>query len=474
MAITGCQIRGRWLAALVLLLLAACSSEIRPDLKRLYQLNDDAEQPPVIIVPGILGSRLARTDNGEEVWPGPLRKLLFSDYQTLRLHIDSRHPAPETGLQQVTGITDQVAGQDFYGSIIDILHTAAGYAQGQPGVPARQGERRYYVFAYDWRQDNQRSAVKLGELIEQIRRDYRNPQLRVDIIAHSMGGLITRYYLRYGSLDVLERNDFPVTLEGARKVRRVVLLGTPSMGSVNAVRSFIRGFDVGLTKVPTEVLATFPSVYQLFPHALVDWIVSENGTALERDIYSRRIWERFQWSVFNPKVQRNIRQRVLDNGGDAAAAAAYLQRLQDFFGRQLERARRFSWSLTVPLPQVPYEMVVFGGDCSLTPARILVEKTSSDFAVRLWPDEVKNRVPGVDYNRLMLEPGDSTVTKASLLGRVTLDPSVPRHQYSFFPARYPVFVCEDHEHLTRNVTFQDNLLHFLLSRDADVESQTRP
>ena len=304
-----------------MLLLASCSSQIRPDLQRLYQLSDAAEQPPVIIVPGILGSRLADSDSGEELWPDSLWQLMFSDYQTLRLHIDSRHPAPVAGLQSVTGITDQVAGRDFYGSIIDTLRTAAGYVRGQPGQPARAGERRYYVFAYDWRQDNQRSAVKLGELIDQIRADYDNPELKVDIIAHSMGGLITRYYLRYGSLDVLERNDFPVTLEGAKKVRRVVLLGTPSMGSVNSLRSFIRGFEVGLTKVPTDILATFPSIYQLLPHALVDWIISEQGTPLERDIYSRRIWERFQWSVFNPQVQDEIRQRRLAAGDSAAAAA---------------------------------------------------------------------------------------------------------------------------------------------------------
>lgn len=459
------RVARRLLPLALLLLLASCSSEIRPDLQRLYQLSDAAEQPPVIIVPGILGSRLAAVDDGREVWPGSLWQLMFSDYEPLRLHIDSRHPAPEAGLQQVNGITDQVAGRDFYGSIIDILRTAAGYAAGVPGQPAQAGERRYYVFAYDWRQDNQHSAVKLGELIDQIRRDYANPELKVDIIAHSMGGLITRYYLRYGSLDVLERNDFPVTLEGARKVRRVVLLGTPSMGSVNSIRSFIRGFDVGLTTVPTDILATFPSIYQLFPHALVEWIISENGTSLQRDIYSQRIWRRFQWSVFNPKVQDKIRQRRIAQGDSAAAADDYLARLQDFFGRQLERARRFSWSLTVPMAEVPFQMVVFGGDCSLTPARILVEKTATDFAVRLWPGEVKQRVPGVDYDRLMLEPGDSTVTKASLLGRVTLDPSVPRHEFSFFPARYPIFVCADHDHLTQNITFQDNLLQFLLSRD---------
>jgi hypothetical protein len=449
------------LCLLAVLLLNACGPAIQPDLKRLYQLRDAAEQPPVIIVPGILGSRLAMSDSGREVWPGSLWKLMFSDYQQLRLHIDSRHPAPVLGLQQVTGITDQVAGRDFYGSIISILRDAAGYAPGVAGEPAQPGQRRYYVFAYDWRQDNQKSAVKLGELIDQIRLDYNNPELRVDIIAHCMGGLGTRYYLRYGAMDVLNRNDFPMTLEGANKVRRVVLLGTPSMGSVNSIRSFIRGFDVGLTKVPTEILATFPSIYQLFPHALVNWIVSGSGRPLQRDIYSRRIWERFQWSVFNPQVQ----QKVLQRFKDPQTGQKYLQDLQDFFAVQLERARRFSWSLTIPMAEVPYQMVVFGGDCSLTPTRIVVEKTSDDFAVRLWPDEVKNRIAGVDYDQIMLEPGDSTVTKASLLGRVTLDPSVARHEYSFFPARYPIFVCEDHENLTQNVTFQDNLLHFLLSRD---------
>jgi hypothetical protein len=102
----------------------------------------------------------------------------------------------------------------------------------------------------------------------------------------------------------------------------------------------------------------------------------------------------------------------------------------------------------------------------MTPARLLVEEVDGISEVRLYPDEIKNREPGIDYDTLMLEPGDGTVTKASLLARESLDPSVPRHKYSFFPIAYPIFLCELHDRLTSNIIFQDNLLHSLLSQDA--------
>ena len=79
--------------------------------------------------------------------------------------------------------------------------------------------------------------------------------------------------------------------------------------------------------------------------------------------------------------------------------------------------------------------------------------------------DVVNRVDGVDYDSLMLEPGDGSVTKASLLGRNVLDPSVKRHKYSFFPLDYSMILCEKHNSLTGNINFQDNLLNALLSRD---------
>ena len=76
--------------------------------------------------------------------------------------------------------------------------------RGVPGEPVGSERRRYYVLLYDWRKDNIVAVRKLHALIEQIRVDYGDPNLRVDIIAHSNGGLIANYYLRYGPRDVLD------------------------------------------------------------------------------------------------------------------------------------------------------------------------------------------------------------------------------------------------------------------------------
>jgi len=49
-----------------------------PDLRRLYASGmEPAQVPPVIIVPGILGSRLRERSSGRELWPGTIYNLLF-------------------------------------------------------------------------------------------------------------------------------------------------------------------------------------------------------------------------------------------------------------------------------------------------------------------------------------------------------------------------------------------------------------
>ena len=85
--------------------------------------------------------------------------------------------------------------------------------------------------------------------------------------------------------------------------------------------------------------------------------------------------------------------------------------------------------------------------------------------VRLWPGDVRQPVTGIDYDMLMLEPGDGTVTRASLLARGNLDPSIRRHRYIDFPLDYSLFLCEQHQYITGNITFQDNLLHALMDPD---------
>jgi pimeloyl-ACP methyl ester carboxylesterase len=442
----------------------ANSKIFAPDLHRLYMESMMVtDQPPVIFIHGVLGSRLQDTQTKEDVWPGAISRLFSHDYSDAAYEIDSETLEPKPSSAVPYDIFDGAAGKDFYGKIVHTLSEIGGYKLSKIGVKVNPKQKNYYVFLYDWRQDNVKSAGELADFIEQIRIDYNNPKLKVDIVAHSMGGLIARYYIRYGKQDVVNDNEFgeKITMYGAERVRRVILLGTPNLGSIRSLSLFITGLDIGVNQIATETLASMPSLYQLFPHSLNDWIVTSDGKPLERDLYDVEIWRRFEWSIFDPKV----RERMLAKYENKAIGEAHLATFERYFEKHLERARRFVWSLSVDTPKPEPKLVVFGGGCTLTQARILVEEVDGESVVRMNPSEVTQPVKGVDYDALLLEPGDGSVTKASLLGRNALDPSVQRNKFIHLPLEQSFFLCESHESLTGNLNFQDNLLNTLLSRD---------
>lgn len=449
------------LLPLVIVALQACSlGTEKPDLERLYHATgQETNQPPVILIPGLMGSRLV-TPNEEEIWPGSLMDVLFSSYRHAALEIDPGSLQPRTEGVRPGTITGEFAGRDFYASITDTLEEAGSFERARIGEPPPQG-RRYYIFTYDWRLDNVETARRLDRFIERIRADHGDPGLKVDIIAHSMGGLVTRYYMRYGTVDVTTDNDFPVNYHGEGRVRRIVLLGTPNLGSVEALKAFIVGRQIGLRTIPPETLLTFPSFYQMFPHPLNDWLIDIDGKPLDEDPFDLSTWKRFEWSIFDP----GLREDIVAGYEDPRAGMKRVELLEDYFHKHIERGRRFMWSLTVAMDRTPWRLVVFGGDCELTPARMVVERVEDGHRLHLAPDDIESPRSDIDYERLMLEPGDGTITKASLLARESLDPTVPRHKWSFFPLDYPMFLCEDHGQLTGNRSFQNNLLNFLLNRD---------
>jgi pimeloyl-ACP methyl ester carboxylesterase len=461
---------GFLLALAAVIALAACSMPMRPDLARLYRVGSAvADTTPVIIIPGLFGSRLRDRTTGVEVWPGTATAVLFGDYRQLELQFDPETLAVRPDNLEAYGLADQILGQEFYAPIIDTLQRFGGYVAGTPGTPAARDERRYYIFAYDWRQDNVLHARALERLIDTIRRDYGDPSLRVDIVAHSMGGLIARYYLRYGTVDVLEgQGDELVTLYGTKRVRKLVLLGTPNLGSVGSLHAFLTGEPIGFKRIMPEVLATMPSGYQLFPHPLVPWAIDTQGRDLDVNLFDGATWRQFGWSVFDPAIEARIR------AAHSADADFYLAALHRYFDHRLERGRRFMWMLSTQEPATPIRYVLFGGDCAMTPARLALEEDAGRYHARLYPDDIRRRVPGVHYDERMLEPGDGRVTKPSLLARVALDPQAPPSDDSFLPVAYWFFLCERHEQLTNNVNFQDNLLNVLLTRNLPWEMQAAP
>jgi pimeloyl-ACP methyl ester carboxylesterase len=443
-------------AAFVLFAIAltSCATQPASDLARLAERND----VPVIIVPGLLGSRLADRKTGVEAWPGSTRKLLTSGYLNLALRIDPETLEPQDDGLVATRLFDAAFGLDFYGKVVTVLQDVGGYRRGEPGLPVSSHKAQFYTFAYDWRQDNIVTVRAFDALIEQIRRDYGDPNLRVDVIAHSMGGLVVRYYERYGTADVLGGNAFKVTGAGALKLRRVVLLGTPNEGSVSAIHHFLNGYRVGVSRMPNEGIATMPSTYQLFPHPLVPWLITTRGEPLRLDLFDTKVWQRLGWSVFD----RNLRRRIV-RSPDIWPSPAVFER---YFKKHLERARRFVWSLDVPVGDVTLiEPLLLGGDCRPTPARLIVEEVDGESLARLVPEQILQPILGIDYDKLMYEPGDKSVTTASLLGEHPFDPSGSRSKHQDVEFDNSYFVCEEHGKLTGNAKLVDHMLHHLLGAD---------
>lgn len=78
--------------------------------------------------------------------------------------------------------------------------------------------------------------------------------------------------------------------------------------------------------------------------------------------------------------------RVLEEAGEFQRAEPGMpvrpKRRYYYFEKRLERARRFLWSLTVPAKD-PLPLIVLGGDCTLTPARLVMERSGDDWVARL-------------------------------------------------------------------------------------------
>lgn len=443
--------------------LAGCVATDRPPLGPLYRpTRENLGQPPLIVIPGAFGSRLCDRRTGRELWPRSNPSLLVSNYRELELAIDERRLAPVAGDVEAYAVFEEGLGRDFYGRVLRTLERAGGYSQCRVGEQPRPDRRSYYVYPYDFRLENVEAVQGLHALIEQIRLDWGDPGLRVDVLAHSNGGLLARYYVRYGTASLPAEGPLRPTHDGAPAIRRLLLVGTPNLGTMQPVLSHLRGEEVGFGHIPQEVMASCPGATQMMPHPALPWLVDLAGRHQHADLYDIATWRERRWSIFDPRVA----ERTISQHGGGAAGRRYLEVLREFHALHLQRGRRFIESLAVPGGPDDVRPFVFGGDCELTLARLVEEEVDGRIHAREWHRDIANPRRGVDYEALMFEPGDTVVTRASLLGRRTLNVAAPRSEIESLQVAHSVFLCEHHQQLTGNPTFQDNLLNVLLSVDA--------
>lgn len=198
---------------------------------------------PVIIVPGIMGTELLEDKPVDQlIWPNTLSIALSvtDDFMDV-LKMDNN------GLPTFSNIIYGeflvgVGNEDYWGSLISTLNEKSAIS----------------TFPYDWRMDIRTTSLRLKNEIDKIK--LQTGTEKIDIIAHSMGGLVVKNYF----------NNY-----GGDSIGKFIDLGTPHVGSPKALKilnygddlgaSFLRGM-FGLNSQRIKVISqNMPSIYEMLP-----------------------------------------------------------------------------------------------------------------------------------------------------------------------------------------------------------------
>lgn len=192
--------------------------------------------------------------------------------------------------------------------------------QDTPGFhPYTQGAD-FFTFAYDWRQEIATVTAPLfAKALDQYARIHEEKtgipaqETKFILVGHSMGGLVARTFL----------SENP---QWADRISSMILVGTPNLGSVKAIKTLIVGpgglkenatgfpasllnllpsnVDANLTKL---VAITRPSLYELLPFDDPHWeCVAANGSRARisaQDMLSVGPWVPY-WP--SPELERRL------------------------------------------------------------------------------------------------------------------------------------------------------------------------
>ena len=263
-----------------------------------------------------------------------------------------------------------------------------------------------------------------------------------------MGGLVARYYLRYGVQDLPEDESLPkLTWDGSRYVEHLVMIGTPNAGSISAVLTLVKGYRPALLlpRYPAVVLGTMPSLYQLLPRSRHRPLLDDKGRAV-KDVFAADLWQNNGWSLADPKQDPLLKLLLPDIHSPEERRRIAL----DHQRKSLKRAKQFTAAIDIPA-RPPASLLFF-----------LVAGDSED------TDETARF--GSDGNLSIVEkgPGDGTVLRSSAL--MDERQTDRRKERLISPIHWTqvLFLFSNHLDLTKDPAFTDNLLYFLLESQRNI------
>ena len=266
--------------------------------------------------------------------------------------------------------------------------------------------------------------------------------VKFDIVAHSMGGLVARYYLRYGVQDLPEDESLPkLTWGGSRYVEHLVMIGTPNAGSISTMLALVKGYRPAplLPRYPPAVLGTMPALYQLLPRSRHRPLLDDKGQAV-KDIFAPDLWQNNDWSLADPKQDPLLKLLMPDIRSPEERRRIAL----DHQRKSLKRAKQFTAAIDVPAnPPASLHFFLVAGDSEDT-------------------DETAGFDSDGNLSIIEKGPGDGTVLRSSALMDERQTDRRTERLISPISWTQVLFLFSNHFDLTKDPAFTDNLLYFLL------------
>lgn len=431
---------------------------------------------PVIVIHGFLGAQLVDSASGDNIWGNFSFNEMLSGKKFAKLAYPMVYDMPLNKIKssvRPAGLLEKaevrIFGFNFEYENYDLLVrtlSEAGYVPDNRPMPPDKNFYTQFVFYYDWRREISENAVELEQFISEkrayIQRRYRelygleNYDVQFDVIGHSMGGLLARYYLLYGGtlLPDDENEKLRVTWKGSKHVDKVIIVGTPNAGYVDTLIEMTNGLQLasGAPVIPPAVVGTFVSCYQMLP-TMEGHNVVWDGTKEPVDYLSAKTWIELNWGLADRDQDSWLRQML----PYAATPEERRKIALDHLEKCLKRARQFKKAMYVFTHQ-PDDVGFFliAGDAVETNNVVSVNRKTGELTV------------------IKKEAGDGKVTSVS--ARFDLRDSERWLPFMISPINWTgvYYLQGGHMGIMNGDSFASNLSYILMAWPTDKQKKQLP
>ena len=425
---------------------------------------------PVIFIHGFLGSRLRDKETGECVWgdvSGEQIENGFTKKYIRQLACPMKMGEPLDNLpdnleavQLLRNMKVSVMSMDFrmvaYQSIITSL-TKNGYIPECMPLPKDKNFYSLFAFYYDWRDDITENSKRLHQFI-MLRKKYlqkkyeklygiKNFDVQFDVVSHSMGGLLARYYLRYGEQKLHPEHDIMPILDwrGSKNVDKTIIIATPNAGYLDTCIEMTQGLELDwrLPKYPPMLLGTWQSYYQMMPvSGMRAVILDHKKDKPEVDIFDPKVWIANSWGLADPKHDKVLKVLL----PTVHSAVERRDIALDHLRKCLINAKKFTKAMSIKSnPPDDIMLILFAGDAVKTSRTATIDPKTQKLKIIKWA------------------PGDGKVLSSS--ARFDQRAGHKWVPYPISPIKWQtlIYVQGAHMGIMKTYSFLDNFAFYLQS-----------